>query len=1024
MLDEGVIQHGSSPYASPVVLVVSCISKLMAFDFAIEYKKGVENKVVDALSRNPSAELLAISILGPHGSLLDQINISWTIDQHLEAIIGLPKSNGKEVILVVVDRLRNYGNFLALSRPYTTQSVAQYFLDNIFKLHGMPNTLPSDRDSIFLSNFWQELFYLASTIQLLKFHIGRAQQRMRDTANKHRCPYPSFFSCFPIEKVFRGSSSTTYPPVIQLSSPYCPSREAIIDRRHVKTGNRVVEQVLVTWSDLDKTQATWEFEPELQHRFSTFHFLRTRSFFNKEDLESGPITDDATLEPLDDETCSEMQLLQRNNINRIVQEKNWDELHEFGGVTGFAEALDSHLENGIVGDTEDICIRNATIKFPQTFVQVVVMFFYVLFEALKGWTIFLLVVAIILSLAFEIDEEGIQKCWLDNLILLMSVLGLIMFKLVGIYWEDKKLMKKMKDQKRKMQRQRAAEEVRVIRGGIEGLVRYSDLVYGDIIFLRRGDLVPANGIFVSNCGEALEVRDDDDVELCINDQNPFLLLGSEVIKGDAKMIVTSSFVGNEADQWTERMRRAITKSTSHTGFNLDACFEKLRTKIHVIGIAISILTLVVMFMRFKFHQDDEHENRLEIKEEPAKFSRIVNSIRKFARDAKLTTLFCVSLVGIREGLSLVVSGAIFYWKRKIVRSYHDYSKIDTSLLLKVESSVTIVCSMKNGWLIEQNHQAVIRDIAVKTLAELGNLKTIFISEDDVDELKNIVSEVGFNSDDDTLVVNGEDFYQLSDADKMEKIDKTIYIMGNCSVRHKLLLVKCLKLKGKVVLMLGERTSDGLVIQKADFGMYINTWSFDYLIVMIMGNAPLTTLKLIWLSFLVTFTGGLALFSGQREDERLSVDKHTLKMKAMWRNIIVQVTYQIVIFVVLQCKGKANNIHSEFIIFNGFALCQFFSILCAREPEKKNIFYGCRCNYWFWAACGIFLILHVGIVEGATLVISDNMQVEWTLWAVCFSIGVATCFFDWAGKCTLQYIAPIAQYFAFASMCTLQPLVSE
>ncbi|KAM3281564.1 hypothetical protein P3S67_028586 [Capsicum chacoense] len=754
-----------------------------------------------------------------------------------------------------------------------------------------------------------------------------------------------------------------------------------------------------------------------------------------------------------------MQLLQRNNINRIVQEKNWDELHDFGGVTGFAEALDSHLENGIVGDTEDICIRNATIKFPQTCVQVVVMFFYVLFEALKGWTIFLLVVAIILSLAFEIDEEGIQKCWLDNLILLMSVLGLIMFKLVGIYWEDKKLMKKMKDQKRKMQRQRAAEEVRVIRGGIEGLVRYSDLVYGDIIFLRRGDLVPANGIFVSNCGEALEVRDDDDdVELCINDQNPFLLLGSEVIKGDAKMIVTSSFVGNEADQWTERMRRAITRSTSHTGFNLDACFEKLRTKIHVIGIAISILTLVVMFMRFKFHQDDEHENRLEIKEEPAKFSQIVNSIRKFARDAKLTTLLCVSLVGIREGLSLVVSGAIFYWKRKIVGSCHDYSKIDTSLLLKVESSVTIVCSMKNGWLIEQNHQEVIRDIAVKTLAELGNVKTIFISEDDVDELKNIVSEVGFNSDDDTLVVNGEDFYQLSDADKMEKIDKTICIMGNCSVRHKLLLVKCLKLKGKVVLMLGERTSDGLVIQKADFGMYINTWSFDYLIgmlklgrfisesmrkfiqieliltlaswlinlitVMIMGNAPLTTLKLIWLSFLVTFTGGLALFSGQREDERLSVDKHTLIMKAMWRNIIVQVTYQIVIFVVLQCKGKANNIHSEFIIFNGFALCQFFSILCAREPEKKNIFNGCRCNYWFWAACGIFLILHVGIVEGATLVISDNMQVEWTLWAVCFSIGVATCFFDWAGKCTLQYIAPIAQYFAFASMCTLQPLVSE
>lgn len=67
---------------------VACISKLMALDFAIEYKKGLENKVADALSRDPSAELLAISILGPHGSLLDQIKSSWRTDQHQQAITG------------------------------------------------------------------------------------------------------------------------------------------------------------------------------------------------------------------------------------------------------------------------------------------------------------------------------------------------------------------------------------------------------------------------------------------------------------------------------------------------------------------------------------------------------------------------------------------------------------------------------------------------------------------------------------------------------------------------------------------------------------------------------------------------------------------------------------------------------------------------------------------------------------------------------------------------------------------------
>lgn len=48
---------------------VAGISKLMAFDFSIEYKKGVENKVVDALSRKLVAELLVLSLLTPNDSL-------------------------------------------------------------------------------------------------------------------------------------------------------------------------------------------------------------------------------------------------------------------------------------------------------------------------------------------------------------------------------------------------------------------------------------------------------------------------------------------------------------------------------------------------------------------------------------------------------------------------------------------------------------------------------------------------------------------------------------------------------------------------------------------------------------------------------------------------------------------------------------------------------------------------------------------------------------------------------------------
>lgn len=167
-----------------------------------------------------------------------------------------------------------------------------------------------------------------AVIQLLKFHIVRAKQGMKDIANKHRtdrCFEVGYWVCLKlqpyrqlsvairpfnklaakyfgpyliIERIgvvayrlllpadilihptfhvlqlkgcFEVPTTINRSPVLHLSSPYCPLPESILERRMVKKGNKVVCQVLVKWTGMDRAHATWEYLTELQHRFSVFH---------------------------------------------------------------------------------------------------------------------------------------------------------------------------------------------------------------------------------------------------------------------------------------------------------------------------------------------------------------------------------------------------------------------------------------------------------------------------------------------------------------------------------------------------------------------------------------------------------------------------------------------------------------------------------------------------------------------------------------------------------------------------------
>jgi hypothetical protein len=68
------------------------------------------------------------------------------------------------VVLTVVDLFSKYARFIALGHPYSATSVTQAFFDQIVWLHGLPCSIMSDRDLVFTSAFWTELFHLSGVI--------------------------------------------------------------------------------------------------------------------------------------------------------------------------------------------------------------------------------------------------------------------------------------------------------------------------------------------------------------------------------------------------------------------------------------------------------------------------------------------------------------------------------------------------------------------------------------------------------------------------------------------------------------------------------------------------------------------------------------------------------------------------------------------------------------------------------------------------------------------------------------------
>jgi Ca2+-transporting ATPase len=210
-------------------------------------------------------------------------------------------------------------------------------------------------------------------------------------------------------------------------------------------------------------------------------------------------------------------------LSDMVREKDFDSLTHFGGLKELVSVLETAVKDGINGSQADLIRRKNAFGANKFQKPPAKSFLSFVIEALKDTTIIILLACALLALAFGIKQDGWRDGWYDGGSIIVAIVLVVAVSAVSNF--------KQLRQFDKLSTKRSDIRVEVVRGGRRWPISIFEVVVGDIVYLKIGDQIPADGLFLE--GHSLKVDESsmtgesDHVEIH-ETRNPFLQSGTKV----------------------------------------------------------------------------------------------------------------------------------------------------------------------------------------------------------------------------------------------------------------------------------------------------------------------------------------------------------------------------------------------------------------------------------------------------------------------------------------------------------------